>query len=72
MAAEGERFGWRWVVAALTPPPEGRLVLLDPALAVIRKRITLGPDAEIDNLLLWIDRGAARELTARATIFPAP
>ena len=58
MAAEGERFGWRWVVAALTPPPEGRLLLLDPARAAVKKRVTLGAEAAIDNLLLWVDRGA--------------
>ncbi len=60
MVAEGERFGWRWVVAALTPPPENRLVLLDPALAAVRKRVTLNAEASIDNLLLWVDRQAPR------------
>ncbi len=56
MEAEGERFGWRWVVAAVLPPPAERVVLLGPGSARIRKRVTLDAGAEIPNLLAWIDR----------------
>lgn len=56
MAAEAERFGWRWVVAVLTPPPEDQILLLDPAAARIRKGATLDAAAAVDNLLLWVDR----------------
>jgi AAA+ ATPase superfamily predicted ATPase len=56
MEAEAKRFGWRWVVAVLTPPPDHRLLLLDPAKARVRKMATLDAGAAIDNLLLWVDR----------------
>ena len=56
MHAEAERFGWHWIVAAVTPPPENRLLLLDPAGARTGKRVRLGASAEIDNLLAWVDR----------------
>lgn len=57
MQAEAERFGWRWIVAAVTPPPENRVLLLDPAGARVGKRVRLGGNAEIENLLVWVDRG---------------
>ncbi len=56
MEAEGERFGWRWVVAAVLPPPAEQVILLDPGTARIKKRATLNAGAEIPNLLAWIDR----------------
>ncbi len=56
MHAEAERFCWRWIVAAVTPPPENRLLLLDSA---VKKRVTLGAGAAIENLLAWIDRGVS-------------
>ncbi|HEX9733293.1 MAG TPA: hypothetical protein VGG06_15075, partial [Thermoanaerobaculia bacterium] len=56
MEAEAKRFGWRWVVAAVTPPPDGQVILLDPADARVRKNVTLDAAASIDNLLLWVDR----------------
>jgi hypothetical protein len=56
MEAEAKRFGWRWVVAAVTPPPDDRVILLDPADARVRKNVTLDAAASIDNLLLWVDR----------------
>ena len=56
MEAEAERFGWRWVLAAVSPPPGNQLTLLDPACANVRKRVTLPQGAAIDNLLSWIDR----------------
>lgn len=56
MEAEAKRFGWRWVVAAVTPPPENRVILLDPAGARVKKNVTVDGAASIDNLLLWVDR----------------
>ncbi len=58
MEAEGRRFGWRWIVAAVTPPPENRVLLLDPAAARVKKRVILDARAAIDNLLSWVDLGA--------------
>jgi AAA+ ATPase superfamily predicted ATPase/Holliday junction resolvase len=52
MAAEAKRFGWRWVVAALTSA--GDLLFLDPSRARKGKEIRLGPEAGIDNLLAWL------------------
>ncbi len=57
MEAEAGRFGWRWVVAVLTPPPENQLMLLDPTGAKIQKNVTIDSQAAIGNLLLWVDRG---------------
>ena len=59
MKAEAERFGGCWIVAAVTPPPENRLLLLDPSVARIKKRVTLDAGATIENLLAWIDRRAS-------------
>ncbi len=56
MEAEARRFRWRWVVAVVTPPPENRFLLLDPARAKIRKTVSLDSGAEIENLLLWVDQ----------------
>jgi uncharacterized protein len=54
MVAEGKRFGWSWVIAAVTPG--SRKVYLDPARAKKRQTVRLGEDAAIDNLLLWLSR----------------
>ncbi len=56
MEADAERLGWLWVVAVVTPPPENRIALLDPSAARSGKGVTLDSGAEIENLLLWIDR----------------
>jgi hypothetical protein len=54
MQAEGERLGWRWVVAVVTP--EGALHFMDPTgLRVGRGSVTLRETASIPNLLLWVD-----------------
>lgn len=53
MEAEAARFGWNWVIAAVD---SGRgVVFLDPAAARKRKTIRLHAEAEIPNLLLWLD-----------------
>lgn len=59
MEADAERLGWLWVVAAVTPPPENRVRLLDPAGARAGKGVRLHQDAEIQNLLRWIDCGGS-------------
>lgn len=53
LQAEGHRLCWRWVVAAVSP--ENRIQILDPAKALVRREVTLRQDAEIPNVLLWID-----------------
>lgn len=53
MVADGKRFKWSWVVAAVTP--EGTVTILDPAKASIKKGVSLPGTASIDNLLQWLD-----------------
>lgn len=53
MDAESRRLGWRWLLVAVDPAT-GAVVPLDPALAAGR---TVGIEAKIDNLLVWVDRG---------------
>ncbi|MBI2373339.1 MAG: ATP-binding protein [Deltaproteobacteria bacterium] len=59
MRAEAERFGWRWAVAVLTPPPEERLLILDPERARrTRAGFALDAAAEVENVLAWLDQSA--------------
>jgi hypothetical protein len=53
MEAEGTRFNWRWVVAAVNP--DGMMVILDPAKARVKKEAVLQRDAAITNLPKWLD-----------------
>jgi AAA+ ATPase superfamily predicted ATPase len=55
MEAEGRRFGWVWVVAAVLPPPDHDILMLDPAGAHVGREVRLAADAGIANLLAWID-----------------
>jgi len=54
MVADGERFGWQWVVAGVTP--EGDVLLLDPAHCRRAREVRLDQSAAIDNLLLWLSK----------------
>lgn len=53
MIADGQRFNWRCVVAAVSP--EGAVTMLDPAKASVKKGISLPETAAIDNLLQWLE-----------------
>ncbi|HZM05064.1 MAG TPA: ATP-binding protein [Candidatus Saccharimonadales bacterium] len=53
MEAEGARFKWLWVVAAVTL--EGIITILDPAKARVKKEAVLRQEAEIANLPQWLD-----------------
>jgi AAA+ ATPase superfamily predicted ATPase len=53
MDADARRWDWHWVIAAVTP--DGVVHVLDPARARRGREIRLGPEAEIDNLLRWVD-----------------
>lgn len=53
MVAEGKRFKWSWVVAAVNP--EGMVTILDPAKASIKKGVSLRETTSIGNLLQWLD-----------------
>ncbi|MBX3248030.1 MAG: ATP-binding protein [Myxococcales bacterium] len=53
MDADANRWGWRWAIAAVDR--EGTVSLLDPTLAHRGRELRLGHDAEIDNLLSWLD-----------------
>jgi len=55
MDAEAERLGWRWVVAAVSPPPDDEVRVRDPARARLGKEVRLGEEATIPNLLRWLD-----------------
>jgi hypothetical protein len=61
MEAEGARLNWRWVVAAVNP--DGIIMMLDPALARVKKETVFHPDAKISNLPKWLDLG--KEATER-------
>jgi AAA+ ATPase superfamily predicted ATPase len=54
MEADGERFGWRWVVAAVSP--EHGVTLLDPARATRGKAVSLDRRAAIENIVAWVDK----------------
>ncbi len=51
---DAQRLGWRFVVAAVSPPPNGAVVFLDPGKARVARGITLEKRAAIDNLLAWM------------------
>jgi AAA+ ATPase superfamily predicted ATPase len=53
MVAEGHRFLWHWVVAAVGT--DGVIRMLDPGKARRRREVSLYEDAEIPNLLRWLD-----------------
>lgn len=55
MEEDARRFGWRWVIAVVTP--EGRCLLLDPALARQGEEARIGEEAAIENLLQWLVKG---------------
>jgi hypothetical protein len=52
MRPDAERFGWKWLVAALLPT--GEVALLDPDRARKGREIRLGDEAVVDNVLAWI------------------
>jgi Holliday junction resolvase len=53
MVADADRFGWRWIVAAVSI--EGGVALLDPARAARGRAVRLGAKAVIDNIVAWVD-----------------
>lgn len=53
MEADAERFGWRWIVAAVAP--DGAATLLDPARATRGRTVGLDARAAIDNIVAWVD-----------------
>ncbi|MBN8611656.1 MAG: ATP-binding protein [Deltaproteobacteria bacterium] len=53
LQADGKRFGWRAVVASVSP--EGDVVWLDPGEAKRGKEIRLTETAAIENLGVWLD-----------------
>jgi AAA+ ATPase superfamily predicted ATPase/Holliday junction resolvase len=53
MEADAPRFGWRWIVAAVSA--EGAVTLLDPARATRGRTVRLDARATIDNIVAWVD-----------------
>jgi AAA+ ATPase superfamily predicted ATPase/Holliday junction resolvase len=79
MEADAPRFGWRWIVAAVSP--EGAVTLLDPARATRGRTVRLDARAAIDNIVAWVDvhpeaqrpskrRKSAAHASARKTSAP--
>lgn len=60
LEADGDRYGWRWVVAVAHP--EAGVRYLDPAQARVRKTVRLHEEAVIANLLLWLQSPGAETL----------
>ncbi|MBL9137531.1 MAG: ATP-binding protein [Verrucomicrobiales bacterium] len=54
MKADAERLGWHWVLVAVDS--KGSIKVLDPDRASIAREVRAGPEAVIDNLVLWLDR----------------
>jgi len=54
MVADAKRFGWRWIIAAVSPAEQ--VTLLDPAGMTRGRTIALKASAEIDNIVIWVDR----------------
>jgi hypothetical protein len=61
MQSDAGRFGWLWVIAAVKPSEEHRLLLLDPDKARIGKEVRLHGSAAIDNLLAWVESRKTRQ-----------
>lgn len=66
MDADAERWGWRFVIAAVAP--SGELALLDPSRAKRAKEIRLADDAAIPNLLRWLDGATSTETSSNAPV----
>ncbi len=57
LKADSERLGWPFVVAAVSPEGEGGVSFLAPSGAQVRRAVTLGAAARIENLLAWMEVG---------------
>jgi len=57
MAADAERLGWRFVVAAQPPGEREPVLFLDPAAARRSRGVSLDHEAAIPNLLAWLGEG---------------
>jgi Holliday junction resolvase len=60
MEADGERYGWRWIVAAVSP--DGEVTLFDPMRATTGRWVTLDREVAIGNILSWVDGRKTAEL----------
>lgn len=54
MDTAAERWQWRWAIAQVDPDTLA-VTMLDPAKARIQREVRIDGDAEIDNLLRWVD-----------------
>ena len=64
MVADAERFGWRWILAAVAP--DGAVTLLDPARARSGRGVRLDVQAGIDNIVAWVDAAPGAPPRARS------
>jgi Holliday junction resolvase len=51
--ADAKRFGWRFVIAAVSPH-DNKTVFLDPAKAHLARGVAIDETARIENLLEWL------------------
>ncbi len=54
LEADGRRLQWRWLIAAVAPPPSGEVTFLDPHQAKVGRGVTVDARARLDNLLAWL------------------
>lgn len=54
MKADGERYGWRWLIAQVSQ--QGQVQLLDPEKAVRRGGVVLSEKSVLDRPLDWLER----------------
>jgi hypothetical protein len=63
MEADPTRFGWRWIVACVSP--DDVVTLLDPARAKRGSAVRLDAAAAIENVVAWIDSAPVRRRPSR-------
>lgn len=54
MTADGERYGWQWLIAQVSP--QGEVQLLDPSKAVKRGGVSLAEHSVMERPLDWLER----------------
>lgn len=54
MEADGERYGWQWLIAQVSP--EGAVQLLDPSRAARKAGVSLSANSVLERPLDWLER----------------
>jgi len=53
LASDARRFGWRWLVAVVTPASQ--VCFFDPTRARVGAAVTLTENLALDNVLRWLE-----------------